>query len=282
MTTAKTYARLFALASVAILGWTAEAKTKTKEPPTTDIGKLRAAVIACDLTQLKSLIDAGMDLNAVDASGNNALSYASEDIYPAAQTRFGVKKEFRLKCPAAVTALTQAGANPSKAKVYHSPKLDDTPPSLTALLSVQDGRETKGGGLDVTAKLTKSIETNLHLFHYPLIKLEEVRQKLRTAGFSEDDTLHPDPIKACKILGTDAVVDATLKDFRKKDIGVVVANGSSIEIDITDCGTGDLLFRSDLGLLNESRGYIARAFINEFDLTVGAALQIPIYQKGEK
>ncbi len=277
MTRVRAFAMLVLLASITAFGWTAEAKTK--QAPTTDTGRLIAAASSCDLTKMKSLIDAGTDVNAIDATGFDVLSRASQDVYPLARTRFGLKKQYRLKCPDAVTMLTKAGANPRKAKVYHNPKIDEDQPSLTAIVSVQDARETKGGGLAVDEKLAKAVEDDLRYGHYPIIRLEEVRQKLRTAGLSEDETLNPDRMKACKVLGADAVVDATLKDFRKKDIGIQVASGSSIEINITDCGTGELLYRSDIGNINESRGFIARAFVSEFDMAVQAAIIIPVYER---
>ena len=51
---------------------------------------------------------------------------------------------------------------------------------------------------------------------YPILRLEEVRQKLRTSGFSEEETLHPDRLKACKALPVDAVLETKLKSVVRR------------------------------------------------------------------
>jgi hypothetical protein len=257
--------------------WTVcAAKTK---PPMTDTDRLRAAAGSCDVSQMKSLLAAGADINAADDKGLDALSYASRNVYPVATVRWNIAKQFRLKCPESVTTLTQAGANPRTAKIYHNPKLDQNPPRLVAIISVQDARETKGGGLSVDEKLAAAVEDAFRGRRYSFLTLNDVRQKLRTAGFSESETVNPDPLKACKALGADAVFQTTLKDFRKKNIGIEEGTATNVEFNFTDCETGELLFRNNTGEITEARGFLIKHFISGFEMVCGSEMEIPDYEK---
>jgi len=245
---------------------------------TTDVARSRAAIRSCNIPELKSLIAAGLDINAVDDHGYDLLSYASRDFYPVAQTRLGIKKQFRLKCPEAVAVLTQAGADPQKASDYHNPKLDAAPPRSIAVISVQDLRETKSGRIDAVEKLASAVESGLKSRHYEVLHLTDVREKLRTAGFSEAETTKPDRVKACKTLGVGAVLETALIELREKNLGIISVGPAALEFRLTDCEGDGSLWRS-LIKGTESRGFIVKALASAYDVIANEQIAIPNYMQ---
>lgn len=114
---------------------------------------------------------------------------------------------------------------------------------------------------------------------YPIMKLSESRQKLVSAGFSEAGTMHPDRKRACSILGTDAVFEAVLKDYGHADIGLITESAASLEYRLTDCRTGELVWRNDPGTLSEERGWIVRGFVGgNFRILSEMGLSLPRYE----
>jgi hypothetical protein len=232
-----------------------------------------AAAKSCDLTALKTLIASGVNLSATDDNGLDALSYASlnrADVPVSASSMLFSRgasnthakwthTQWTLKCPVAVSALTEAGASPLKARFYQDPRLDSNRPSMIAFIRVEDDRSNKGDSNKLLDQMTEGIETQLRDSHaglrqleYPIIGLSEARQKLLGSGFSAEDAMTPDSAKACKALAVDSVFQAGLEDYRSStalqnvaDLGVS-ATRMRMNFTLTDCKTGELLWRSDL------------------------------------
>lgn len=210
-----------------------------------DTEKLASAALRCDVPKLKELIAAGANVSAMDDQGLDALSHACLN-----RSTKGVNTWGMLKCPAAVVALTEAGADPGKASFYQSPSLDEDRPEMIAVISVQDDRKDKGESDKLRQRMSDAIEGYLQARHgpglkYPILRLSEVRQKLLASGFSPEDTIAPDRAKACKVLGADSVLEASMEDYRSRNIGIASAAGIRFRFVLTKCKTGELLFRSD-------------------------------------
>lgn len=230
---------------------------------------LMVAASNCKVDEVKALLGQGADFKAVDGEGRDALTYASTQR----------TKNLALKCPDVVLALTTAGADPWAARYYQSPELTLHPPTKVAVLRVTDERVTADNKANIE-KFANDVEEVLsqkHLkfknegfaagilvpvaaVHYPIVPLNETLQKLRAAGFSEEDLIHPDRKRACATLGTDAVFEAAFKDFGHADILVATATAASLEFWITDCRTGQLLWKNDPGQVFEWRGFLIRGF----------------------
>ena len=118
---------------------------------------------------------------------------------------------------------------------------------------------------------------------YPIMKFSETRQKLMAAGFSEEDAAHPDRKRACSALGTDAVFELVLKDYGHTDILLETSSAASLEYWLTDCRTGELLWRNDPGTLSEERGWIVRGFIGgNFRILCEMGFTLPRYEGSRK
>jgi hypothetical protein len=258
------------------------------DDPAGGVTPLMAAAGHCDLQTVRSLLTPSADLSAVDAQGRDALSHASLNV----NNGFSYAKVRTLKCPDVVVALRQAGADPWRAKFYQSPRLIDKRPQMIALLSVEDDRENKGDSANVTQNLTHAVEDTLkakvtwvkggHIaLRYPIMKLDEVRQKLRTAGFSDIETIHPDRGRSCTVLGADSVFEVHLKDFRTKDVGVLSATGAGLDFALTDCSTGELLWASR-DEISEARGFLLRALASGWRNLCETALDLPPYRKAKE
>lgn len=230
---------------------------------------LMLAAWNCELDEVKTLLGQGADIKAVDADGRDALTYASTER----------TKNLSLKCPDVVTALTTAGADPRAARYYQSPELTLRPPTRVAVLRVTDERVTPDNKANIEkfANDVESVLSQAHLkfknegfaagfpvpvaaVHYPIMPLGETLQKLRAAGFSEEDLIHPDRQRACAVLGTDAVFEAAFKAFAHADILVATGTQVSLEFWISDCRTGQLLWKNDPEQVFEWRGFLIRGF----------------------
>ena len=255
-------------------------KPETKDATQTDVARLSAAAKSCNIETMRALIAGGVDVNATDDDGYSALSYASKH---KAWTN-------KLKCPEAVSVLTQAGADPWKSRHYQNPRLNNETPQLIGVITVEDRRETKENSPEVVPGLTKTIQTILHdkrslreagaVLGYPILRLDEVRQKLGAAGWSGQETNHPDPIKACGILGADAVFEAVLKAFSSRDLIVRKSTGAALEFTLTDCRTGELLWRTDNYFEEARLGLLTRALQSNWsNLLSEGIINFPRYQK---
>jgi hypothetical protein len=250
VTTNKLYAVLLVGAVMISAPWQGVEARKEKSHPTTGPEGLFYAAGGCVMPLLKSLIASGVSLTVTDAQGFDALSHASlnRDMRP-----YKPKTAYKLNCPQAVTALTEAGADPWKAGLYQNPSLNDTQPETIAVISVTDNRAEKGKSEKIMQEMTHGVELQLHGGHgpgklhlsYPIVPLNDARQKLLAAGFSADEAIAPDRTKACKVLGTDSVFEASLEDYRSKNVGVASSAGMRMKFALTDCKTGNLLWRSD-------------------------------------
>ena len=281
-------------------GQSAEAK-KHQPPPTTGIDGLLYAAATCDMPTVKSLIASGVDLSAKDATGFDVLSRASLDRDTKLWESWGlhkprIKTAWKLTCPSAVAALTAAGADPWKARFYQSPRLNESQPESIALIRVEDNRETKGKSGNLMEEMTSAVESQLgghagaSVFHlgYPVISLNETRQKLLAAGFSAEDSAAPDRAKACKALGVDGVFEASLEDYRSSSAAIVVASGFKIKMALSDCKSGEPLWRLDQDY-TLSEGILVRAFgggkikqIIDGFTSGDPALGFPPYENGFK
>jgi hypothetical protein len=234
----------------------------------------------------------GADFKARDEQGRDALTFAS----------LQRTKNLDLQCPDVIFALTKSGADPSATRFYQNPELTLHPPKQIAVLRVEDIRQSakKPVKLDDLAKgveealSQRRLRVSIHGFaagvpvlvepaSYPIMKLSEVRQKLVSAGLSEAETMHPDRKRACSILGTDAVLEVELKNYGHTDIGLITESAASLEYWLTDCRTGELVWRNDPGPLSEERGWIVRGFVGgNFRILSEMALSFPRYEGSHK
>ena len=266
------------------------AKEKDKKATKAGETPLMVAASNCKLDEVKALLGQGADLKAVDGEGRDALTYASTQR----------TKNLALKCPDVVVALTAAGADPWAARYYQSPELTLHPPTRVAVLRVTDERVTPDNKANIEkfANDVEGVLSQKHLkfkneglaagfrvpvaaVHYPIMPLNETLQKLRAAGFSEEDLIHPDRKRACAILGTDAVFEAAFKGFSHADILVATATVASLEFSITDCRTGQLLWKNDPGQVFEWRGFLVRGF-SGLRAQCEIAMTLPRYEGPEK
>jgi hypothetical protein len=249
---------------------------------------LMLAAMSCDETQVTALLSQGADVKAVDARGNDALTFASTQR----------TKDLTLQCPNVVLALTKAGADPWKANFYQSPEFNLHRPSKIAVIYVADIRaakddRTKGFTEGVEQALTQHMPryTPVVTPHYPIMRLSETREKLKAAGFSDSETLHPDRKRACSVLGVDAVFEAVIKSFSH---GFFVDNepyvGTSVGINseaspeywLTDCRTGELLWRNNPSSVGVQRSLLAAAFTNGSTALCEQAITFPRYKEPGK
>jgi hypothetical protein len=279
---------VFAVMCVAITHSVAEGKNKeqvTVVKP--NLTPLMLAAMSCDEKGVTALLSQGADVKAVDARGNDALTFASVQR----------TKDMLLQCPNVVLALTKAGADPWKANFYQSPEFNLHQPSKIAVIYVADIRgekddRTKGFTEGVEQALTQGMPryTPVITPHYPIMKLSEVREKLKAGGFTDAEALHPDRKRACSVLGVDAVFEAVVKGYAH---GFFVDNepivGPSVGINnevnpeywLTDCGTGELLWRNNPSSVGVQRSLLAAAFTNGSTTLCEQAITFPRY-KGPK
>jgi hypothetical protein len=247
------------------------------------------AALNCNLNQVTMLLQQGADVKAVDAEGNDALTVASQ------QRTMDKKQGFLLECPEVVSALVKAGANPEDAKVFQSPQLELHQPKKIAVLRVQDDRENKFDNAKVMEQLTEGVEqalsqkipriTPVITPHYPIQKLKDTREKLKAAGFSDEDVLRPDRERACSVLDVDSVFEARLKDYSHGAFfnGSILGSksGANLELALTDCRTKQLVWRA-VGTSSEARGFIVKAFINGYTVLCEQLMTMPRYRESEK
>jgi len=247
------------------------------------------AAFNCDLNQMTTLLQQGVEVKVIDAEGNDALTVAST------QRTMDKKKGFVLECPEVVSALVKAGANPGDAKFYQSPELEHHQPTRIAVLRVEDDRENKIDSAKVMEHLTEGVEqalsqripriTPVITPHYPILRLKETRENLKAAGFSDDDVIRPDRERACSVLGVDTVFEAALKDyshgliFNPSILGS--KSGAILEFSLTDCRTKQLLWRR-IGASSEARGFITKAFIKGDTVLCEQLITMPRYRESEK
>jgi hypothetical protein len=270
------------------------AKREKVQGTKSDATPLIAAASNCNLDQVNALLKQGADFKAHDGAGRDALTFAS----------LQRTKSLELQCPEVVLALTKAGADPSAARFYQSPELALHPPKEIAVLRVEDSRKSNNSKPVKLKDLAKGVEEalpqtrlrmSIHGFaaggisvlvapaSYPIMKLSETREKLMAAGLSEEDATHPDRKRACSILGTDAVFEVVLKDYGHVDILLETESAASIEYWLTDCRTGELVWKNDPGQTGEERGWIVRGFIGgNFRILCEQGLTLPRYQGSKK
>ena len=81
------------------------------------------------------------------------------------------------------------------------------------------------------------------------MRLTEARQKLLAAsGFSAEDAMVPDRVKACKALAADSVFEASLEGYRNSNAVIMSASAMRIKFVLTDCKSSALLFPLRYGL----------------------------------
>jgi hypothetical protein len=267
---------------------------KKKQGTKSDATPLIAAASNCNIGEVNALLKQGADFKAHDEAGRDALTFAS----------LQRTKHLELECPEVVLALTKAGADPSAARFYQSPELTLHQPKEIAVLRVEDIRTSNNKKAVKLQDLANGVEealsqrrlrVSIHGFaagsipvlvepaSYPVMKHSETRQKLMAAGFSEEEATHPDRKRACAILGTDAVFEVVLKDYGHYDIGLQTSSAASLEYWLTDCRTGELVWRNDPGALSEERGWIVRGFVGgSFRILCEMGLSLPRYEGSKK
>jgi len=264
---------------------------KDKKEPVVDkpvLTPLMLAAMSCDEKEVTRLLGQGADVNAVDARGNDALTFAS----------IQRTKDLTLQCPNVVLALTKSGADPWKANFYQSPEFNFRQPSRIAVIYVADVRGAKD---DRTKGFTEGVEqaltqgrpryTPVITPHYPIMRLEETREKLKAAGFSDAEVMRPDRKRACSVLGVDAVFEAIIKGFSR---GFFVAYnpvlGTSVGVNgevnpeywMTDCSTGELLWKNNPSSVGVQRSLLAAAFTNGSTTLCEQAITFPRYKEAGK
>lgn len=274
------------LTALAWQGSAAQGKTTLESKASNKVGLL-SAVQSCDLPTLNAFIASGVNLSGSEfspAALNDALSLASQNRVTTLRSDDHIR--WTLKCPPAVVALTQAGADPWKAAFYQNPRLDHARPKMIAIIRVDDVRQVKQNSGEIVEEMTDGVETQLHggnriNLKYPIIGLNQARQKLRTSGFSAEDTMAPDRTKACNALGVDSVLEASMVDFGSKSIGIASAAAMRMRFILTDCNTGELLWGSDRYYSLQTgwliRGSRIKRIITGF--ADAPALAFPAYEK---
>jgi ankyrin repeat protein len=244
-----------------------------------DLTPLMTAALSCDGSGVAAALQQGGEVDARDFAGNTALTFAAVNR----------DDHFSLQCPEVVSALVKAGADPWKARFYQVPDFEQHKPSKIAVLRVEDIRSDKDDQSKVEERFAEGIEQALsHSMprvakviapHYPILTLRETRDKLTAAGFQSSELEHPDRKRACAALGVDAVIEAVVKDYGhgfRLDADVLGTHGeASLEYWLTDCRTGDLLWRSDAGMVGEKRGFLAKALLNGFTLICEQTITFP-------
>jgi len=253
-----------------------------------DLTPLMTAALSCDGSGVAAALQQGADVNARDSAGNDALSFAA----------VSREKDLSLQCPDVVSALLKAGADPWKARYYQVPDFERHKPSRIAVLRVEDIRSEKDEKSNLAEKFAEGIERSLSQSafrgetgvqikgpHYPIVTFRETRDKLSAAGFQTDDLAHPDRKRACAALGVDAVLEAVVKNYGHgfrigEVVGIDVAVGvshseASLEYWLTDCRSGELMWKSDPGPVEEKRGYIQKAFLNGFTMICEQTITLP-------
>jgi len=249
---------------------------------------LMLAAMSCDEKEVTALLSQGTDVKAVDARGNDALTFAS----------IQRTKDLTLQCPNVVLALTKAGADPWKANFYQSPEFNFHQPSKIAVLNVEDIRaakdnRTKDFAEGVEQALTQGRPRNTPVItpHYPIMRLSETREKLQAAGFAEAEVIHPDRKRACSVLGVDAVFEAIVKDFshgffvdNEPYIGPSVGTNSEANLEywLTDCRTGELLWRNNPNAVGVQRSLLLTAFTKSYTAICEQAITFPRYKEPGK
>jgi hypothetical protein len=246
-----------------------------------DLTPLMAAALSCDSSQVSALLLHGADIKARDSAGNDALSFAAVNR----------NKDLSLKCPDVVSELVKAGADPWTARYYQTPDFQERKPSRIAILRVEDIRTEKDENSKVAEKFTDGIEHALSqsrarvaqvtVPHYPISTLAETRDKLAAAGFQGNNLTHPDRKRACAALGVDAVFEAIVKDYGHGflfDGNILGSHGeSSLEYWLTDCRSGELMWKSDPGVVGEKRGFVVKGFVNGFTMICEQTIILPRY-----
>jgi len=279
-----------ALISIAISDSSAFGKSKDEPKPAKLIlTPLMIAALSCDLKQVTTLLSGGADVKATDARGNDALTYASTQR----------NKDMFLQCPEVVSALTKAGADPWKANFYQSPDFQLRQPSEIAVLRVEDIREAKDDrskgfdeGIEQSLTQGRPRYTPVITPHYPIMKLSETRERLKAAGSSDTELMHPDRKHACSILGVDAVFEAVLKDYSHGlyaegylaglVVGVGTNREASVEFWLTDCHTGDLLWSNNPTNVDVQRSFLATAFLSSYTTLCEQVITFPRYKEPGK
>jgi hypothetical protein len=289
-----TWGALIVSALMAVPVSQVSASRKKIQGTKSDATPLIAAASNCNIDQVNALLKQGADFKAHDEAGRDALTFAS----------LQRTKNLDLQCPDVVLALTKAGADPSAARFYQSPELTLHPLKEIAVLRVEDTRKSNNIKPVKLKDLAKGAEEalsqtrlrmSIHGFaaggisvlvapaSYPIMNLSETHEKLMAAGFSEEDATHPDRKRACSILGTDAVFEVVLKDYGHVDIGLETASAASLEYWLTDCRTGELLWRNDPGTTSEERGWIVRGFVGgSFRILCEMGLTLPRHEGSKK
>ncbi len=293
--TARGYGRRWKALSVSTLMCVALAHPlalgKKKEAPTVTVPvltPLMLAAMSCDEKAVTTLLSQGADVKAVDARGNDALTFAS----------IQRTKDMLLQCPNVVEALTKAGGDPWKANFYQSPEFNLHRPSKIAVIYVADIRGVKD---DRTKGFTEGVEQSLtqHMPrytavltpHYPIVRLSETRERLKAAGFSDAEAMHPDRQRACSALGVDAVFEAVIKNFshgffvdNEPYVGPSVGMNSEVspEYWLTDCRSGKLLWRNNPSTVGVQRSLLAAAFTNGSTTLCEQVITFPRYQEPGK
>ena len=267
------------------------AEGKNKEPATVvkpNLTPLMLAAMSCDEKEVTALLSQGADVKAVDARGNDALTFAS----------IQRTKDLTLQCPNVVLALTKAGADPWKANFYQSPEFNLRQPSKIAVIYVADIRgdkddRSKGFTEGVEQALTQGMPryTAVTTPHYPIMRLSETRELLKAAGFTDAEALHPDRKRACSVLGVDAVFEAVIKGYShgffvdtEPIVGTSVGINSEMnpEYWLTDCATGELLWRNNPSSIGVQRSLLAAAFTNGSTTLCEQAITFPRYKEPGK
>ena len=241
---------------------------------TTGATPLIFAAASGSAPMIQALISAGADVKAADDRGLNALSYVSALTWDSSTKKHEMST---LKHPDCVEALVKAGADPWISAVYANPRLDDWRPTTVALISVADNRPAKNESAAVLDKLTTEVEKHLSKdMRYHSLTLSDVRQKLLADGLAPDQAARPDRQQACKAVPADAVLEVNIEESASKNIVVMKAKGMTLDVLLTSCRTGNLLWKRR-DIYSVSLGFLAGAFIKDTELIAAMALSFPAF-----
>jgi hypothetical protein len=69
-----------------------------------------------------------------------------------------------------------------------------------------------------------------------VIKLNETRERLKAAGFSNADAVNPDAKKACSVLNVDSVFETKLIDYSHLNLVAELGSAASLEFSLRIAG----------------------------------------------
>ncbi|MBN1567185.1 MAG: ankyrin repeat domain-containing protein [Acidobacteria bacterium] len=242
-----------------------EAKADPNTKHSKGITPLMAASVKGHTGVVELLLNHGADFSFIDEENIDALCYASSQ----RDNRSNLPR-----FPETIRMLLKAGADPSNSRCFIHPDYADRKVKSISLIQIEDARSDKGKSADLLEQMEKALAKRVVDKRRGGLRLAEARQKLSSAGMSAAEVEQPNAKRACEILSVDAVFEAEIKDYKSVQFGIQQGSGMDASFRMTDCRTGELLFKNS-GTYTESRGWITARFVSGCQMIVDAAVTLP-------